>query len=274
MSDENRGAELIMRLGMAFSTKEEALHEACALLFSAGCVEKRYEQSMLKREKTGNTWLGAGLAIPHGALEDKGMVKRDGLVVLQAPSGVDWGQGNTATLIVAIAAAGDSHISILRQMTGLLQDESKMDRLSKTRDESELKAAFLDRAEGEDEALPDFALSRDWVLDYPAGLHARPGLVWSETAKESTAVMRVRHDKKSADPRKLVALLHLGLKAGDRLTISADGPGAEQALEQFMQVIRSLSEREKAQAAKAQAAQKPAAKTAGAKPSWAGDAAV
>ncbi|MDR2795191.1 MAG: phosphoenolpyruvate--protein phosphotransferase [Spirochaetaceae bacterium] len=268
MNDENRGPELIMKLGMAFSTKSEVIHEVCSLLFSAGCVEKGYEQSMLKREKAANTWLGAGLAIPHGVLEDKGMVKRDGLVVLQSPAGVDWGNGNTATLIVAIAAAGDSHISILRQMTGLLQDENKMNRLSKTRDESELKAAFLNRTEGEDEALPDFALSREWVLDYPAGLHARPGLVWSETAKESTAVLRVRHDKKSADPRKLVALLHLGLKSGDRLTISADGPGAEEALERFIKVICSLSAQEKEQAAKAQMIQKSMTKNS-ATPSWA-----
>jgi phosphocarrier protein FPr len=270
MSEENRSPELIMKLGTVFSSKEEAISEACKLLFSAGCVEKGYEQSMLRREKTANTWLGAGLAIPHGALEDKGMVKRDGLAILQTPAGVDWGKGNTATLIVAIAAVGDGHIAILRQMTGLLQDETRMNRLSCTRDESELKAAFLNRAEweGADEALPDFAACREWVLDYPAGLHARPGLVWSETAKECSAVLRIRHEKKSADPRKLVALLHLGLKAGDRLAISADGPGAGQALDQFIRVISSLSAQEKEQAAKAQAVQRSAIKAIAATPSW------
>jgi phosphocarrier protein FPr len=273
MDHEDRGLELIMKLGTAFSSKEEAIREACGLLFSAGCVKKGYEQSMLRREKTANTWLGAGLAIPHGSLEDKGMVKRDGLVVFQVPAGIDWGKGNTARLVVAIAAAGESHIAILRQMTGLLQDETKMNRLSETRDESELKAAFLNRVEpeGKDEALPDFAISREWVLDYPAGLHARPGLVWSETAKESTVVLRIRHEKKSADPRNLVALLHLGIKEGDRLVISADSPGAEQALEQFITVIRSLSAQEKEQSAKAQMLQKPATKTTSTKPSWAAD---
>jgi phosphocarrier protein FPr len=276
MSDESQRPELIMKLGTAFSSKEEAIREACGLLFSAGCVEKDYERSMLKREETANTWLGTGLAIPHGALEDKGMVKRDGLAILQAPAGVDWGNGNTATLIVAIAAVGSGHIAILRQMTGLLQDETKMTLLSKTRDESELKAAFLNRAEpeGEDTTLPDFTVCRDWVLDYPAGLHARPGLVWSETAKESTAVLRIRHQKRTADPRNLVALLHLGLKPGDRLTISADGPGAEQALEQFIKTVSSLSAQEKEQAAKAQAVQISATKTTDRKPSWAGNAAV
>ncbi|MDR2112030.1 MAG: phosphoenolpyruvate--protein phosphotransferase [Candidatus Accumulibacter sp.] len=272
MNEESRRPELIMRLGMAFASKEDAIREACALLFAAGCVDRDYARSMLRREETANTWLGAGLAIPHGALEDKGGVKRDGLAVLQSPAGVDWGGGNRATLIVAIAAAGDGHIAILKRMTGLLQDQSRMSRLSQTLDEAELKAAFLERTEEEEEgkALPDFAVAREWVLDYPAGLHARPALIWSESARESTALLRVRHERKSADPRQLVALLHLGLKAGDRLTVSADGPGAGPALERFLQIIASLSAAEKEQAARARAAQEPVASAA--KPSWAGNA--
>ncbi|MDR1929082.1 MAG: phosphoenolpyruvate--protein phosphotransferase [Treponema sp.] len=268
MKDETQGPELIMKLGAVFSGKEEAIREACRLLFAAGCVEQGYEQSMLNREKTANTWLGAGLAIPHGALEDKGMVKRDGLVVMQVPAGVAWGKGNTATLIVAIAAAGDSHIAILRQMTGLLQDEPMMNRLSHTQNESELLAAFLKKTEPESggKALPDFAVVREWVLDYPAGLHARPGLTWSETAAESRTLLRVRHENSSADPRKLVELLHLGLKAGDKLIISSEGPGAEETLDKFITMISSLSAQEKAQAAKANMA-KPE-KGAAVKPSW------
>ncbi|MGH2322888.1 HPr family phosphocarrier protein, partial [Enterococcus faecalis] len=68
---------------------------------------------------------------------------------------------------------------------------------------------------------------------------------------------RVRHGAETADPRSLVALLQLGLKAGDAITISASGPGARGALDSFHGTITRLTPREKAEAARA--AQKAAA---------------
>ena len=72
---------------------------------------------------------------------------------------------------------------------------------------------------------------------YPAGLHARPASAWADAAKAGAAPLRVRHGADMADPRSLVSLLQLGLKAGDRVTISASGPEARQTLDAFLRTV-------------------------------------
>ncbi|GHT49097.1 hypothetical protein FACS1894102_3270 [Spirochaetia bacterium] len=135
--------EIFIKIGAVPTDKEDAIMQACKILFEAGCVEDNYAQSMFNREKTANTFLGSGLAIPHGCLEDKGMVKRDALSIIQAPAGVAWGAGQTAKLIVAIAAAGGGHINVLRRLAGLIADEALMDHLSQTTNAAEIiKTSF------------------------------------------------------------------------------------------------------------------------------------
>lgn len=247
--------EIIVHLGAAPRDKEEAVRVAARLLAEAGCVDAAYAGSMLKREATANTFLGSGVAIPHGALEDKGRVRRDGLAVIQAPSGVDWGAGQRATFIVAIAATGDGHLAILRRLANIIQDEALMARLSVTTDAAEIKAALLvaDGAPAPIAPAGDYPETLEWTLDYPAGLHARPAMVWVEKARAAGRPLRVRHGVESADPRHLVALLQLGLKAGDRLVLSTEGEGAVAVLERFRRDIAALSAGEKAQAARAAA---------------------
>jgi phosphocarrier protein FPr len=248
-------AKELIRLAAAPAGKEAAIREACQLLVAAGCVSPGYEQSMLRREAVANTFLGHGVAIPHGLGEDRGLVRRDGIAVLQIPGGIEWNPGQTAKLVVAIAAQSDSHISILRRLTRLIQDQAKLDALFVASRPETLVAAFVEDqpvAEPEVEVtdLPDHF---DWVVDYPIGLHARPASIWVETARQSGVRMQVRHGKESADARNLVALLQLGLRAGDTITVSADGADAAAALTRFRAVIAGLSAREKADAQKAAA---------------------
>ena len=75
------------------------------------------------------TFLGAGVAIPHGLGEDKGLVRRDGIAVLQFVEGIEWNPGQIAHLVVGIAASSDSHIAILRRLTRLIQDEARLRQL-------------------------------------------------------------------------------------------------------------------------------------------------
>ena len=51
---------------------------------------------MLEREKSVSTFIGEGVAIPHGTDESRALVRRTTLGVLQFPDGVDW-DGNTVT---------------------------------------------------------------------------------------------------------------------------------------------------------------------------------
>ncbi|MET3436176.1 phosphoenolpyruvate--protein phosphotransferase [Sphingomonas sp. 1185] len=247
------GPELI-RLAVTATDKSDAIRQAGQLLVAAGCVAPGYEESMIAREGVANTFLGAGVAIPHGLGEDKGLVRRDGIAVLQFVDGIEWNPGQIAHLVIGIAASSDSHIAILRRLTRLIQDEARLQQLAKTSDPAVIAAALSDDARDQGQARPpaeDLDERVSWTIDYPTGLHARPAAAWAEAAKALPVALRVRHGAETADPRSLVALLQLGLKAGDTVSISASGPAAAGALESFRTAISRLTGREKADAARA-----------------------
>ena len=241
-SPEDLVSEARIRLGAQAASKEDAIREACQLLSASGCVAPGFTASVLEREKVANTFLGHGVAIPHGLGQDRNLVLRDGIAILQVPQGVEWNPGQHARLVVAIAAKSDSHITLLRRLTRLIQDDSRMAALFVTTQASDLVLALGDEAASAAGApAADLAHALDWVLPYPAGLHARPASQWVEAARRSGVRLQVRHGGDAADARNLVGLLSLGLRHGDTLRLSADGEGAQEALQRFRQVLDSLS---------------------------------
>jgi phosphocarrier protein FPr len=247
--------EPLVRINASPTNKESAIRETGQLLTAAGCVDPSFVDSMLRREITSNTFLGSGVAIPHGMLEDKGMVRRDGIAVLQVPGGLEWGSGQTARLVVGIAATSDSHIAILRRLTGLLQNTPLLEKICTTMDSTVIQAVLTGDLQTASPTPPleDLAETTTWTLDYPAGLHFRPASAWAAAAKKSGIPMRVRHENGTVDPRNLVSLLQLGVREGDTLTISAQGETAASVLHAFRTVITGLSAGEKAAAARASA---------------------
>jgi len=244
----------LIRLGAAPAGKEAAIREAAQRLIAAGCIDPAYADSMIRRESVANTFLGHGVAIPHGMVDDRNLVRRNGIAILQVPDGVIWNDGQTARLVVAIAAQSDAHIAILRRLTRLMQDEARLNALFTTTDPADLAAALSDETAAP--ATPaseagDLAESFEWVVDYPTGLHARPAATWVETARAASGRVRVRHGDEAVDGKTLVALLQLGLRPGDRITVSADGPDARAVLNRLRATITGLSAREKADAAAA-----------------------
>lgn len=243
----------LVRIDAKAADKTDAIRQVGQLLVAAGCVAPGYEESMVRREAVANTFLGSGLAIPHGLGEDKGLVRRDGIAILQLRDGIDWNPGQRAHIVVGIAANSDSHIGILRRLTRLIQDEDRLQALIATDDPADFTRALGEDAAPATAAAPavDLTHTAVWVVDYPSGLHARPASTWVETARGSGVRLRVRHGEESADPRNLVGLLQLGLRCGDEVTFSADGTGAEQALGSFVAAVRRLTAREKEDAARA-----------------------
>ena len=245
--------ELIIRLGETPTNKEEAISIAAKLLSEAGCIPYKYVESMQQREKTDNTFLGSGVAIPHGELSDKNMVRKDGIAVIQAPKGVKWGKDDIATLIVAIAAKTDSHIDILTQLTGIMMNKNALKTINSTTDVNVVRSLLLNsKVEKENQSQPedDYSEAIKWRVDYPSGLHARPASVWVEKAKAAGIPMKIRNKNKIADPCSLVSLLHLNVKLSDTLIISAEGKNAKEVLKQFHTDISALTASEKSKLAK------------------------
>ncbi|MDR6390789.1 phosphoenolpyruvate--protein phosphotransferase [Paraburkholderia phenoliruptrix] len=252
-------AELV-RLNARASSKHDAIVQAGELLAAAGYIEPGYVESLHGRETVSNTYLGSGVAIPHGMQEDRHLIRRTGVAVLQLPEGVEWHDGERANLVVAIAAQSDEHIALLQRLTRLIGDADKLRTLVEARDPSLIVDALngagagLATASSVVESTPaDFAQRVELVLDYPHGLHARPASAWVATAKRYQAALRVRNGKLAADPKNLVSLLQLGATANAQLVLSAQGVDAADALTALKRTIEALSAEEHERAAAARA---------------------
>ncbi|KAE9541951.1 fused PTS fructose transporter subunit IIA/HPr protein [Ursidibacter maritimus] len=129
-----------IRLNNVVSNKEEAIRLVAQGLVNNGNVAEGYETGMLARETQTSTFLGNGIAIPHGTLDTRHLVQQTGVQVLQFPNGVEWGEGNTAYVVIGIAAKSDEHLSLLRQLTTVLGNEETAEKLAKTQDLAEFIA--------------------------------------------------------------------------------------------------------------------------------------
>ena len=121
--------------GLAPEPKEAAIRRAGELLVAGGYVDASYVDAMLAREEMATTYMGMGLAIPHGTSEAKAAVRRSGIVVLQYPEGVDFGD-EKARLVIGIAGVGDAHLDLLARVAGALEDPDVLESLSTTSDPS------------------------------------------------------------------------------------------------------------------------------------------
>ena len=105
------------------TNKEEATIISGNLLVDNGYVQKEYVDSMLEKlEKEGYaTYIGNGVAIPHGMESGKKYVNSTGFSIVQCPIGVEW-NGETAYIIVGIAAKNDEHLDVLATLAELIED--------------------------------------------------------------------------------------------------------------------------------------------------------
>lgn len=124
-----------VKLGLPPVSKEEAIRAAGRLLVEQGCVDESYIDAMLEREKLVTTYMGMGIAIPHGTTEQKARVKKSGIVMLQYPEGVDFGE-EKAQLVFGIAGVGNEHLDLLSSICTALEDEEVLNNLKTTKDVS------------------------------------------------------------------------------------------------------------------------------------------
>ena len=117
-------AESSIRLDLTATDQEDAIRQTGAALLEADAIDASYIDAMLERERSVSTFVGEGVAIPHGTLDGKDSVKNDALVVLRFPEGVDW-DGNDVRVCVGIAARGNGHIALLSQLAVVLLDPDK-----------------------------------------------------------------------------------------------------------------------------------------------------
>lgn len=234
-------SESQVKLAATPANKSEAIQQVAGLLVGAGNMDPRYVDSMYAREQVANTFLANGIAIPHGMPEDREYILKTGIAVLQIPAGVEWNEGEIATLVVGIAASSGEHLGILRNLTGVVTDELLASKLSTTTDKFDIIEALTGSRPATTSAAPpaDLANSFEIVIKNPTGLHARPATELVMIAKKYKATIKIRLGEVIVEAKSLVNILKLGAGKGATITVSADGEDAQAALDALKKGIDS-----------------------------------
>ncbi len=132
-----------IHIGAIAPNKQNAIEQVAVALTEAGYVKNGYVQGMLEREHQAPTFLGNGIAIPHGTTDTRTQVLNTGFAVFQFPQGIDWGDGQTAYIVIGIAAQSDEHLALLRQLTHVISDENIAQAMAKAGSAEELKSLLM-----------------------------------------------------------------------------------------------------------------------------------
>ena len=109
-------------------TRDEAITRAGELLVEAGAVDAAYVEAMHARETSVSTYMGNGLALPHGTNEAKSAIKRTAISFVRYSDGLDW-KGKEVKFVVGVAALGNDHLKLLGRIAEVFLDAEQVARL-------------------------------------------------------------------------------------------------------------------------------------------------
>ncbi|MFX3634752.1 MAG: PTS sugar transporter subunit IIA [Candidatus Pristimantibacillus sp.] len=130
-----------VKLNVKVSDKTEAIRLAGQLLVDAGHVPLAYVDKMIEREDVSSTYLGGGLAMPHGTNDSKELIQSTGMSILIVPDGIDFA-GETAYLIIGLAALGEEHLEVLSSVAVIVSEEEDMQRILQASSEEQVIEIF------------------------------------------------------------------------------------------------------------------------------------
>lgn len=118
-----------IRTGCKADSQEAVIRQVGQMLVDSGYVDQPYVEAMLEREKSFSTFMGNGLALPHGVEAAKKDIKASGIAVMTFPEGTDWG-GNTVNVVIGIAGVGEEHLQILSVIADKMLDADAASKLA------------------------------------------------------------------------------------------------------------------------------------------------
>lgn len=226
-------------LNQKAADKNDALEIIAKTMLANNYTTDNYADAMIAREAQVSTYLINGIAIPHGTVSEKHRISQTGVVVAQFPEGVVWNENNDKVfLAVGIAAKNNEHMEILTQLTNVVQDAELSQQLGVTDDMSVIASALGQKVTNTDSGLSDYDITKPATIVDESGMHARPATIISQLANsyEDTDI-NISLNAKVIDAKSMASILTLGAKHNDVLTISAQGPQADEATSAISEAI-------------------------------------
>lgn len=230
----------LIQLNSSAPDKHSAIEEVAQLLIANGKVQREYVAGMFQREQQANTYLGNGVAIPHGTPETRRFINETAIAIVQIPAGITWGEGGEVVrLVVGIAASDSEHLGILRQLTRLLNNREQLEQLVSTGDKDLIIRALAGEGASAPAAAAEatLAFQEKVIIPNPLGFHARPATNLAKAVKASGSQVFLRkNDGQRADASKMMGVLALAIGPGEEITVESDNAAA---LQEILGQIRS-----------------------------------
>ena len=129
-------------LNVASGSKTDLIIQTGKVLVNNGHVDESYIEKMLEREEITSTYMGNCVAIPHGTEASKSSILSSGIAVLQVPQGVDFGNGNTAKVLIGIAGKNGEHLEILSKIAIVLSEKENVEKIIHATSQEEILTLF------------------------------------------------------------------------------------------------------------------------------------
>ena len=81
------------------------------------------------------------------------------------------------------------------------------------------------------------SVQRTVSLLHAQGLHARPAALFVQVAKRFHSRITIKKGRKIVDGKSIMGLLTLAARQGSRISIIADGPDSQEALDQLTRLL-------------------------------------
>lgn len=130
-----------IRLDVTAADRDDAIEKAGRILVEAGAVETSYVAAMHEREASVSTFMGNGLAIPHGTNEAKDVIKSSAMSFIRLAQPVEW-KGKPVTFVIGIAGKGNDHMDLLQKVAKIFSNKESVAALEQAKTSEEILDIF------------------------------------------------------------------------------------------------------------------------------------
>lgn len=123
-------------------TVKDAIIAAGKLLSDNGYVDVKYIDAMLKREGVISTYVGNGVAVPHGIAGSDGLINKSGISLIRLPKTIKWSDDDEARIVIGIAGKDGTHMDILGKIAMVCSDEDNVEKLLSAESAEEIVKIF------------------------------------------------------------------------------------------------------------------------------------
>lgn len=128
-------------LGASATGRDDAIDQAGQLLVKSGSVDSSYVTAMHDREASVSTFMGNGLAIPHGTNEAKSAINSSAMSFTRYDQPVDW-NGKPVKFVIGIAGADGEHLELLQKVAKIFSNKSSVAQLEEAKTAQEVLDIF------------------------------------------------------------------------------------------------------------------------------------